>query len=164
MLLTNLSAMRTLLLIGLLSAAALVGRAQSVTPLPAPPKAIGQLEDLKELTKSEVASVRPRSRAHAEVRPDLNRCLVIAADEFLRVASGQPTREAYLQGLDAGLARVGPLTNGPEDRQQVAEYYQDLMEIVGLDSSEGRLNAFVSPGKAPQKLATAGPGQTASRP
>ena len=28
-------------------------------------------------------------------------------------------------------------------RQQVAEYYQDLLDIVGLDSSEGRLTAFV---------------------
>ena len=156
--------MRTLLLIGLLSVAALAGRGQSVTPLPLPPKAIGQLEDFRELTKSEVASVRPRSRAHAEVRPDLNRCLVISADEFLRVASGQPTREAYLQCLDAGLARLGPLTNGPEDRLQVAEYFQDLMEIVGLDSSEGRLDAFVNPGKAPQKLAAARPGRAVSRP
>ena len=156
--------MRTLLLIGLLSAAALAGRGQSVTPLPLPPRAIAQLEDFKELTKAEVAAVRPRSRAHAEVRPDLNRCLVISVEEFMRVAGGQPTREAYLQCLDAGLARVGPLTNGLEDRQQVAQYYQDLMEIVGLDSSEGRLNAFANPSKGPQQMVTAGPGQSAARP
>jgi len=48
-----------------------------------------------------------------------------------------------LQSLDAGLVRLMPLVPQVEDRQQVAEYYQDLLDIVGLDSSEGRLTAFV---------------------
>ncbi|MDB5236539.1 MAG: hypothetical protein JWR44_3532 [Hymenobacter sp.] len=134
--------MKRALLIGILSCLAVASHAQSGT-LPVPPKAISQLEDLKELTKAEVAG-KAKSKAHAEVRPDLNRYLVISADEFLRVASAGPTKEAYLRCIEIGLARVEPLTNGPEDRKQVAEYFQDLMEIVGLDSSDGRLSAFVS--------------------
>ena len=140
--------MKTILLAGFLSLVALAGYGQASTRLPVPPQAIGQLEDLMELTKLEAASVRPKSKAHAEVRPDLNRHLVISADEFRQVAAGGPTREAYLNCLETGLARLAPLTNGLDDRMHVAEYFQDLMEIVGLESSEGRLAAFVGPGKA----------------
>ena len=125
----------------------LVGFAQSATLMSVPPKAISQLEDLKEVTKSEVASgkvkLKVKGRVNAELRPDLNRYLVISADDFLRVASNTPTKEAYLACIDKGLERVAPLTIDHEDRQQVAEFYQDLMEIVGLQSSEGKLATFV---------------------
>jgi hypothetical protein len=49
-----------------------------------------------------------------------------------------------------GLARLEPLATTPEDRQQVADYFQELMEIVGLESSEGRLAAFVGKPKGRQ--------------
>lgn len=135
--------MKHVFLIGLLSLATLAGHAQTGTPVKVPAQAITQLEDLKELTKAEVAKGGKATKAHAEVRPELNRYLVISADDFLRVTKERPTKEAYLKCLDAGLARVAPLTATTTDRQQVAEYFQELMEIVGLESSEGRLMAFV---------------------
>jgi hypothetical protein len=135
----------------MLGCGTLTGYAQSGGHMVVPPKAISQLEDLKELTKSEVSKKgNVKAKAHAEVRPDLNRYLVISADDFLRVAVAGPTKEAYLQCLDKGLARVAPLTNDAQDRQQVAEYFQELMEIVGLESSEGRLANFVNQPKAQQ--------------
>ncbi|GAB3583029.1 hypothetical protein GCM10027345_28090 [Hymenobacter daeguensis] len=114
-----------------------------------PAKASSQLADLMDLTKAEVAKTsKVKAKAHAEVRPDLNRYLVISTNDFLQVTNNNPTKEAYLQCIDKGLARVAPLTNSVQDRQQVAEYFQELMEIVGLESSEGKLAAFVSQPKA----------------
>ena len=135
--------MKHTILTGLLTLGALAANAQTGTPVKVPAKAITQLEDLKELTKAEVSKAGKGTKAHAEVRPDLNRYLVISADDFLRVTKEQPTKEAYLKCLDTGLARVAALTATATDRQQVAEYFQELMEIVGLESSEGRLAAFV---------------------
>lgn len=139
--------MKQLLLIGLLSGAVLTGHAQTRMQVPA--KAAIQLTDLMELTKSEVAKKGTvKGKVQAEVRPDLNRYLVISANDFLQVTNNAPTKEAYLQCLDKGLARVAPLTTDVQDRQQVAEYFQELMEIVGLESSEGRLDTFVGQPKA----------------
>jgi hypothetical protein len=109
-----------------------------------PATAVSRLEDLKELTKkAAVNSGKVKAKAHAEVRPDLNRYLVISADEFVRITASEPSKEAYLKSIEMGLARLEPLATTAEDRQQVAEYFQELMEIVGLESSEGRLAAFV---------------------
>ncbi len=130
------------LLIALFSCVALVGHAQSSTSLAVPPTAITQLEDLKEMTKSEVVQGKLAKGAPAEVRPELNRYLVISADDFLRVAMNAPTKEAYLKCLDKGLARIAPFATSPEDRTQVAQYYEELLEIVGLESSGGRLASF----------------------
>ena len=132
--------MRTLL-VAVLSCVAVAGYAQSTTPMQVPVMAISQLEDLKELTKLEVAPAKAK-KADSEVRPELNRFLVISADDFLRVAANGPTKEAYLKCLDKGLARISPLVTNSQDRQQVAQYFQEIMEIVGLESSEGRLSAF----------------------
>jgi hypothetical protein len=133
-----------ILLIGLFSLSTMVGYAQSATPMKVPATAISRLEDLKELTKkAAVNSGKVNAKAHAEVRPDLNRYLVISADEFVRITASEPSKEAYLKSIEMGLARLEPLATTAEDRQQVAEYFQELMEIVGLESSEGRLAAFV---------------------
>ncbi|GAB3853602.1 hypothetical protein GCM10028822_22550 [Hymenobacter terrigena] len=142
--------MKYAILAGLLTLGSLAANAQT-SKIQVPAQAITQLEDLKELTKAEVAKAGKTTKAHAEVRPDLNRYLVISADDFLRVTKEQPTKEAYLKCLDNGLARIAPLAETVTDRQQVAEYFQDLMEIVGLESSEGRLDSFVgAAGKARQ--------------
>jgi hypothetical protein len=125
----------------------LSGYAQTGAPMQVPAQAVSQLEDLKELTKSTVEQKAAKKHANklpAESRPDLNRYLVISADDFVRVTTAKPTKEAYLECLDRGLARLAPLTATPTERKQVAEYYQELMEIVGLPSSEGRLDAFIA--------------------
>ena len=107
------------------------------------------MKGLKKLAKAEIISGKAK-KAHAEVRPGLNRYLVISADDFLRVAANKPTKEAYLGCLDKGLARVAQLATSPQDRKDVAEYYQELMEIVGLESSDGRRAAFVAALNAPR--------------
>ncbi len=123
--------------------ASLSGYAQTGPAMKVPETALEQLEDLKELTKAEALTGPARGKQHAETRPEINRWLVVSANDFVRVTRANPTREAYLLCIDTGLARLAPLAQTTEDRQQVAEFFQDLMEIVGLESSDGRLAAFM---------------------
>ncbi|GAA4051475.1 hypothetical protein GCM10022409_42840 [Hymenobacter glaciei] len=136
--------MKKILLFGLLSCAALAGNAQSANRLATPAKVLAQLERYKDLTKHDATASGSATRSHSEVRPEINRLLVQSADEFAWVAAGRPTREAYLRCIDEGLARLSPYTRTAQDRQVVAEFYLDLMNIVGLETSEGRLNGFVA--------------------
>ena len=134
--------MRTLFFC-LFSLSTLAGYAQIAPPLTVPADAVAQLEDLKETTKQVVVTKATKARLQAESRPEVNRLLVLAADNFVRITTaGKPTREAYLQCLDNDLARIAPLATDEQDRRQIAEYFQELLEIVGLPSSEGRLTAF----------------------
>lgn len=148
--------MRTLL-VGLFSLMALAGHAQttaqnnaSATVMTVPTQAISQLENLMEDTKRIVVEKQTSTRKRAaETHPELNRNLVIAAADFVRVTREQPSQDAYIAVIDKGLARIAPLATTTAARQQVADYYLDLMEIVGLTTSEGKLDAFVK--EAPAK-------------
>ena len=127
----------------LFSLSALAGYAQTAPPLAVPADAVARLEDVKETTKQVVVTKATKARLQAETRPEVNRLLVLAADDFVRITTaGKPTREAYLQALDKDLAGLAPLATDEQDRRQVAEYFQELLEIVGIPSSEGRLTAF----------------------
>ena len=136
-----------ILLLSLFTLAALGSRAQDATPLAVPDRAVVQLEKMRHNTLNAVVIGKRTGALPAETRPMLNRILVQSASEFLLITTRKPTREAYLSSLDAGLSRLAPLVAQPEDRAQVAEYYQDLLDIVGLESSEGRLTDFVESGQ-----------------
>lgn len=120
---------------------AFAARAQTTMPVPA--KAVAQLQELVRKTQAEVVIGISSKKLPAETRPLLNRVLVQAASDFLALAAHQPTREGYYKTLDAGLAKLQPMLPGVKDREQVAEYFQDMLDIVGIDTSEGRLTAFV---------------------
>lgn len=122
----------------------LATHAQAGPPMAVPPTAISHLENLMEATKKAAAKSPGAKARHAEINPELNRYLVIAADDFLRVTRDVPSREAYLAAIDKGLGRFTALATTRLLRQQVADYYLDLLEIVGLESSEGKLDAFVA--------------------
>ena len=122
----------------------LAAHAQTSPPMTVPPTAISHLENLMEATKKAAAKSPGTKARHAETNPELNRYLVIAADDFLRVTREAPSQEAYLAAIDKGLGRLAALANTRPLRQQVADYYLDLLEIVGLESSEGKLDAFVA--------------------
>lgn len=132
-----------ILIFCLLSFGALTGFAQTA-PITVPASAISRLEDIKELTKSVAVTKPTKAKLQAEARPDVNRLLVMAADDFVRITKENPSKEAYLQSIEQGLARLAPLTTDDEDRKDVAAYYQELLEIVGVESSEGRLTAFAA--------------------
>jgi len=125
----------------LLSLCTLTGVAQTAT-FSVPEGALAKLEDVKELTKSVAVSKPTRGKLQAEARPEINRMLVLATDDFVRVTKDKPSKEAYMQSLEQGLARVAALTSDTNDRREIANFFQDLLEIVGVPSSEGRLAAF----------------------
>ncbi|OGX87985.1 DUF4844 domain-containing protein [Hymenobacter glacialis] len=131
-----------LLLLSFFTLCALAGQAQTA-PFAVPEKAAAKLEKLLKQTQTEVEVGKRASKLPAETRPMLNKILVQSTREFLAITAAKPTKDAYLQGLDAGLARLAPLVPNTDDRAQVAEHFQDLLDIVGLKSSEGRLTAFM---------------------
>ncbi|MCI1188600.1 DUF4844 domain-containing protein [Hymenobacter sp. DH14] len=104
---------------------------------------MSRLEDFIEATKH-VAEPSATTKSQIEARPELNRLLVIAAFDFVQITRSAPGREAYLQAMDHGLERFEPLMTTPDARREVAEFYVDLMDIVGIDNSDGRLDAFVA--------------------
>lgn len=104
---------------------------------------IGRLEDFIEATKH-VAEPSATPKSQVEARPELNRLLVIAAFDFVQITRNAPGREAYLLAMDRGLERFEPLMATPDNRREVADFYIDLMDIVGIDNSDGRLDAFVA--------------------
>ena len=103
---------------------------------------VSRLEDFIEATKH-VAEPRATPKSQVEARPELNRLLVIAAFDFVQITRTAPSREAYLLAMDRGLERLEPSMATLDDRYEVADFYVDLMDIVGIDNSDGRLNAFV---------------------
>ena len=129
---------------------ALAGQAQN-TVLPASGKTMGQLDAFVEATKLAPDKVRPgqeklKARMAAEAQPDINRSLITVATDFRRVLLDQHTREGYLSCIDRGLARLSVLAATREQRLEIATYFEELMDIVGLDSSDGKLTAFVQSG------------------
>lgn len=104
---------------------------------------VGRLEDFIETIKH-VAEARATAKSQTEARPELNRLLVIAAFDFVQITRSAPSHEACLQAMDRSLERLDPLMGTSTNRQEVAEFYIDLMDIVGIDSFDGRFDAFVA--------------------
>ncbi len=124
-------------------ATSVAGHAQTPTPVAVPNRAAVKLEKLLKKTLNRVVTDKRPASLPVEARPALNRILVQSTNEFLAITSTSPTKEAYLQTLDASLTQLHPLVKKVEERQDLAIYYQDLLEIVGVENSEGLLSAFV---------------------
>lgn len=73
----------------------------------------------------------------------LNKILVHSTRKLLAITAAKLTKDAYLQSLGAALAHLALLGRNTDDRTQIAKYYQGLLDIVGLESCEGRLTAFM---------------------
>jgi hypothetical protein len=76
----------------------------------------------------------------------------LAANDFMRVAEGEkPDSKAYVNAIETGLGRFLEYTQlDTEERERICMYFEELMDIVGLESSEGQLNTFMygfDPGK-----------------
>ncbi|MDO7849422.1 DUF4844 domain-containing protein [Hymenobacter sp. M29] len=115
---------------------------QTQHPMHVPATAVSQLQAFKTQAKFDADSMYTGAWP-AEIRPVLNAVLNQSADAFIRITAAQPTQEQYLQALAAGLAQIDADELDTEDRERVATKYQELMDIVGLPSSEGQLNKFV---------------------
>jgi len=80
------------------------------------------------------------------LKPILTEKINLAADEFKKLADkGNTTDKEYQNAIKIGLDRFADLylQLDTEDRERVCSYFEELMDIVGLESSDGHLNNFM---------------------
>ena len=80
------------------------------------------------------------------MKPTLTQKINKAADDFKEVAQSEnPTDQKYQEKIGIGLKRFSDvyMELDTEDRERVCSYFEELMDIVGLESSDGQLNEFM---------------------
>jgi hypothetical protein len=81
-----------------------------------------------------------------KLKPILTEKINSAADDFKKIAeSNNPTDEDYQNAIKTGLNRFSEiyLELDTENRERICTYFEELMDIVGLESSDGQLNDFM---------------------
>lgn len=84
--------------------------------------------------------------ADEKMRPVFTEKINQIASDFKTVAeSEKPTDKKYQEKIEIGLSRFAEiyLELDTEDRERVCTYIEELMDIVKLESSNGRLNKFM---------------------
>jgi hypothetical protein len=77
------------------------------------------------------------------LRSMLSSRINLAAEEFMKVAeSDNPSEEKYHEAIDTGLSYFNDvyLKLDSEELDRIGIYFEEFMDIVGLQSSGGRLN------------------------
>ena len=67
--------------------------------------------------------------------------------------NAQPSQQQLLHILSNGINQIDPNSLNTDDREQVATIFENFLDVIGLDSSEGILNTWVY-GKEINKLIT----------
>jgi len=81
-----------------------------------------------------------------KMRQVLTEKINLAADDFKTLAaSGKATDKDYQNKIKIGLQRFADIyiSIDTEDREKVCHYFEELMDIVKLESSGGHLNNFM---------------------
>lgn len=81
-----------------------------------------------------------------KLKPILTEKINLAADDFKKVAQSQNvTDEDYQEAIKIGLQRFSQiyLDIDTENRERICAYFEEVMDIVGLESSDGQLNDFM---------------------
>ena len=84
--------------------------------------------------------------SNLSLKPDLTEKINLAADDFKKLAEkGNVKEKEYQNAIKNGLDRFADLylQLDTEDRERVCYYFEELMDIVGLESSGGHLNFFM---------------------
>lgn len=119
------------------------GQGQMQTPT----NAMDKFEEFKQKEKFvEDSQLFYPGIADPAMRPLLTDKINKAADDFREVAKSEnPTAQKYQQKIRIGLRRFSEiyLSLDTEDRERVCSYVEELMDIVGLQSSDGQLNGFM---------------------
>jgi hypothetical protein len=80
------------------------------------------------------------------LKPVLTKRINLAADDFKKLDDkGNATDKEYQNAIKVGLDRFADfyLQLDTEDRERVCSYFEELMDIVGLESSGEHLNNFM---------------------
>ena len=84
--------------------------------------------------------------ADEKMRPIFAEKINQAASDFQSIAeSDNQTDKKYQEKIGIGLSRFKDvyMELDTEDRERVCTYFEELMDIVGLKSSNGQLNKFM---------------------
>lgn len=85
-------------------------------------------------------------QADPTIRSSLTEKINLAAEDLRSVAKqANPVKQDYLNMIRNGLQRFGnsEFMFDTEDRERVCHYFEELMGLVELKSSEGLLNTFM---------------------
>ena len=78
------------------------------------------------------------------LKPILTEKINLAADDFKKLAEKSlVTDKEYQDVIKNGLERFTELQLDTEDKERICSYFEELMDIVGLESSDGHLNNFM---------------------
>ena len=80
-----------------------------------------------------------------ELKRQLNQKVTDTSLAFIKLYESKtpPTKLQLLQVLSDGINQIDPASVDSEDRQQVATVFENFLDIIKLDSSEGILNTWV---------------------
>lgn len=81
-----------------------------------------------------------------KLKPILTEKINLSASDFKELADkGSVTDKEYQDAIKEGLNRFAEiyLEIDTQDRERIGTYYEELMDIVGLESSGGHLNNFM---------------------
>jgi hypothetical protein len=80
-----------------------------------------------------------------ELKMSLTLLINKAAEDFKNTATYDPSEEKFQNNIATGLARFNKLylELDTEDREQVCRYFEEMMDCVGLESSNGQLNDWM---------------------
>lgn len=77
-----------------------------------------------------------------ELRKPLNELLNILADTFQKIAHNEPDAKLFQIAIKQLLNNMGNIYLDSEDQDQFCRSIEALMDIVGLESSDGLLNTW----------------------
>lgn len=128
------------------------------TQMRTPENAMSKFEEFKKKEKFvEESSFFYPGIADPRMRPTLTEKINKAADDFKAVAESQnPTAKEYQDKIELGLSRFSDvyMDLDTEDRERVCTYFEELMDIVGLESSGGHLMKFMYGFSLPESSGT----------
>ncbi len=81
-----------------------------------------------------------------KLKPILTEKINLAATDFEVIAGkGNASDKDYQNAIKKGLYRFKTIYQSidTEDRERICTYFEELMDIVGLESSGGHLNLFI---------------------
>ncbi|MCJ8167105.1 DUF4844 domain-containing protein [Pontibacter sp. E15-1] len=117
------------------------------TQIRTPENAMTKFEEFKKKEKFvEESTFFYPGITNPNMRPALTEKINKAADDFRAVAEGKnPTDKEYQNKIEVGLVRFSDvyMNLDTEDRERICTYFEELIDIVGLESSGGHLMKFM---------------------
>ena len=83
--------------------------------------------------------------SNSKLKSQLNDVINQATKDFLSTINHQPTEKKFQDDIGIGLMRFNTFYNelDTEDRERICTYFEELMDCVGLQSSNGQLNEWM---------------------